>query len=430
MKKVLIVLLSLVVIVSVLLCVPQLCDEIQWLRARLGDKAVDYAQYMNSEPEGWHILEARKLYEQRSWSEVVKENTLGHYLSYLKEHPEGLYVGQAKEKIEQLQWSRAMSRNKVQSLEQYLKLFPDGQHRIEAHKAIEQIRWREAVSAGKLEDYRQYIELCPDGSHLSEARERIEQIIYREAVARDSIEMMQEYLRLYPEGKYIKAARNKIEQLRHKPRHSGQIFIDTFALYPLTAYDEDYGYLFERTIRQLLVDRGYTIVTDKSDADVYLQIGYGMSFRDGKKAEDNLAIFINNRWRGKAIVNRLLIEPTFGLSCQLYFWDVRESCLIAFYSFGIFPEVGNALRARGIGRDAFLAEMLDNKLNDGFLENLTMYHGLDGVMCIQNKIENAFFRPDIGKPTKRIHVDINYGPISVYYWQDSIFEQSLYYVLQ
>ncbi|MBN2183347.1 MAG: hypothetical protein JW715_15665 [Sedimentisphaerales bacterium] len=430
MKKVLIVLLSVVVIVVVLLCVPQFRDEVHWLRAKWGDKAVDYAQYLKAEPEGWHYLEAEKLYEERSWSEALQENTTEHYLSYLKEHPDGLHINQAQEKIEQLHWARAMSRNTIQSHEEYLKLYPVGLHQADARAAIERIRWREAEETGEIESYQQYINLCPDGSHLDEALKRIEQIIYHEAVARNSLEKIEEYIGLYPEGKYIKAAGDKIEQMKQQRRYFGPIYIDTFALYPLTAYDEDYGHLFEKAIRQILTDCGYTIVAAKSDADVYVQVVYGMSFRDGEKVEDNLASFINNRWRGRGIVSRFLVEPTFDLSCHLYFWDVRESCLIGFYSFGIFPEVGNALRARDIGRDAFLEEVLAEMLDEGFLENLTMYQGLDDVMYILSETKNAFLRPDIGKPTKRVRVDFDYGPISVFYWRDSNFEQSLYYVLQ
>lgn len=430
MKKILIILLCFSIFVVVLLCSQQVRDELCWLRTKIGDRAVDYAQYLKSQPNGWHIYEANQLYEQRSWSEATAVNTIEHYQNYLRLHPQGLHLNEAQERIDQLRWQNAFNRNTIQSLEQYMKLHPEGKYTAEAGKKIEELIWREALSSNKVGSYQQYLKLYPRGNYVKEARDKIEDLIWYGTISNNNIKNMEEYLRLYPAGKYAGKAREQIQRLSHMYKSTWPIYVDSFHLYELTAYDEDYGYIFEKMIKQVLSDSGYTFVSNRPDAAVHLQIGYGLSFRDGKKAEDNLSRFINNRWRGKALVTRKLSEPTFDLSCHLYLWDVEHECLIGFYSFGIFPAAGNALKARDVGRDPFLSEMLGILIEDGFLYNLKFSRGTDGVMCAFGGVKNAFYRPDIGKPAKRVFVDFDYGPISVYYWRDSNFERSLYYVLQ
>jgi hypothetical protein len=418
----------LVVLIAAVIFFLQDSQEYNWLRARLNNKPTYYAQYMKIYPNGWHFLEAQKRYDRLSWKNALKGGEIAGFQYYLKYNPDGFYVNDAYEKLQSLLWNQAAAKNTIEGYEQFINQYPNSDYVEQAKRNIEKLNWLNVYSKNNIEDLKKYIERYPDGEYTDEAKERLEDIIWDPKAWQYDKEKLLEYMRQYPTGKYIQQAQAMLAEIP-KP---WPVYIDSYHLYELTSFDKDYGYIFENQIKEILSKiNNIEIVPEKSNAVVHLQIGYALDFRDGQTGEDNISKFIENIWRDRAIVKQERAKPTFDIGLHLYLWDVQSDCLLAFSYSSVPPDTGNAMPARTIGRDRFLEDQVINLLQNSIIPFLgNLQKGKDDVMSISGENKTVFFRHDIGKPKKRICLDFQNGPVTVYYWRDPGIERYIYYHLQ
>lgn len=418
----------LVIVMAVVVFFLQDSDELAWLRANLGNKSTDYAQYIKSHPEGWHVLEAKKRFDEQSWKESCARGAIADFQNYIKQIPEGLHVDEANEKIASITWYQVTARNSVAGYEQFMEQFPQSKYEEQAQKNIEELAWRKAESLSTIQDVKRFIENYPHGEHLNDAQNTLDDLIWDQATSLNNKEKIQEYIELYPSGRHVEDARKRLGQMPEP----WPVYIDAYHLYELTAFDKDYDYVFLNQIKEMLSKYNtIKVVSEKSDAVVHLQIGYALDFRDGQTGEDNISKFIENRWRDRAIAKQERVKPTYDLALQSYLWDIANECLLAYSATETPPEPGNAIDARIVGRDKFLDEQVKNHLANSFVPFLDrLEKGKEGVMFFTGANPTLFYRHDIGKPKRRVCVTYDNGPVTVYHWRDPSIERYIYYQLQ
>ncbi|MBN1974186.1 MAG: hypothetical protein JW787_11140 [Sedimentisphaerales bacterium] len=403
-------------------------DEFSWLRAKLGDKSTDYMQYIKANPDGWHVFEAQKRFDKRSWKEAAQGGTLAHFQNYLKHNPEGLYVNSANENILYLKWMQVNQTNSIEEYERFMEQYPESQYVLQAKKSIEEINWRKVSSGRNIDEFIKFIAAYPDGEYAALAENMLEDLIWDEAHIQKDKQKILEYMRIYPSGRYIANARNLLsEQPEPWP-----VYIEYYHLYDLTNFDKDYGYIFENQIGNLISKmKEIKVVPEKSDAVVHLQIGYALSFREGQSGEDNISKFIENRWRDRAVIKQKQSLPTYDLCLHLYLWDIKNDCLLAYSSSVTPPEPGNAAPAVNVGRDKFLDDHVKKHLENSFIQFLkNLQKGKDDVMYLTGENPAIFYRHDIGTPKRRVYVNFENGPISIYQWRDPSIERYILFHLQ
>ncbi len=403
-------------------------DEIGWFRARIGNKSTDYAQYMKANPEGWHYFEARKRFDEQSWKEAQQGGTLAHVQNYLKQNPEGSYVDSANERIISLLWSQVNLKNTITDYEEFIKQYPDSKYISDAKQYLEELVWRKVAEERNIEKVKTFIETYPDGKNIEQANNLLEELKWKEILARNNDEAYLEYIKLYPAGTYYSIANNNLS----KSIDAIPVYIDSYHLYDLTTFDRDFGYIFENQIKDIISGiKNVKIVPNISDAVIHLQIGYALSFREGQTDDDNISKFIENRWRDRAVIKQERVKATYDIGLHLYLWDIANDCLLAFSSSVTPPEPGNAAPARNIGRDRFLDDQVKLHIDKTFIKSMrNLFRGKDDVMCISWGNPESFYRQDIGKPKRRVYVNLENGPISVYHWRDPSIEKYIYYHLQ
>ncbi len=427
MKKLLFYSTLVIVVLFVFLFISS-TDEFSWLRAKIGNKSSDYAQYMKAYPEGWHYFEASKRFDEQSWKEAQQGGTLTHMRNYLKQNPEGLHIDSANERIESLLWSQVNQRNTIADYEDYIKQYPDGQYIPQAKQYIEELVWTKVSAENDIEKIKTFIETYPNGKCIDQANNLLEELIWAKTLDADNDEAYLEYIKLYPAGKYFETAENHLS----KSLNAIPLYIDYYHLYDLMVLDTDFRYIFENQIKKIFSGfRNINIVPNISDAAVHLQIGYGLSFREGQTGEDNISKFIENRWRDRNIIKQECFKATYDIAFNVYLWDVANDCLLAFSSSVMPPEPGNAVQTRTIGRDKFLDDQVKIHIENSFINFMgDLVKGKDDVMYLPGKNPALFYRHDIGKPQKRVCVNFENGPISVYHWRDPTLEQYFYHNLQ
>jgi hypothetical protein len=426
MKKTIVYIILALLIVVVILFL-QNPDELSWLRARLGNQSTDYAQYIKNNPNGWYVPEAQKRFDQKCWAEALKGNNLNFFQDYIKQNPDGLYASSANEKIQGILWSQLASTNSVEDYEKYISQNPDSPYVTQVKKQIENIQWEKIKSAGDINDVRKFVEKYPEGEASGEVKNRFETLLWNDAELKNKPEIYEEYLRLFPSGRYAEQAQSRLTQ-QFEP---WLVYIDSYQLYDLTSFDTDYGYIFENQVRNFLSGiEGIKVVPKKEDAVVNLQIGYALSYRDGRSGDDNISIFIESSLRDKAIIKQEQAMATYDIGLHLYLWDIENDCLLAYGCSATSPVPGNATPARTVGRDRFLTEQVKIHVENSILkEFMHLVKGRDGVMNIKGNNPTSFFRNDIGKPQKRVSVKFRNSPISVYHWRDPLLERYIYYQL-
>jgi hypothetical protein len=424
MKKVIFyIILTLILVIALLNA-----DELNWLRAGLLNKSSDYAQYIKDNPDGSYIAEAQKRFDERCWSEALEGNTLVHFQNYLRQNPGGKHVSAANEHIQKILWSRLAYTSLVEDFEQFINQYPDSKYVEKAKERIENIQWEKIEPAGDINDVRKFIAKYPNSKMISQAQKKLESLVWKAAESQNKQGSYEGYLSLYPSGQYAKEAQFRLtQQLEPWP-----VYIDSYHLYDSTAYDKDYGYIFDKQIRDFLSTiHKIKIVPEKKDALLHLQIGYALSYRDGFSGDDNISIFIESMLHDRYMIKRELALATFDIGLHLYLWDIENDCLLAYSCSSTPPEPGNAVSSRIEGKDRFLDFQVKRHVDNSIVKEFkNLVKGKDGVMNMKCDELAFFFRQDIGKPQKRVSVKFVNGSMSVYHWRDPALERYIYYQLQ
>lgn len=78
------------------------CSSATWEDAQQEDTYEAYQEYIEANPEGEHIEEAKKRAETRYWESIKEDSTADVFEEYLEKFPEGEFRSEAQDKIEQI----------------------------------------------------------------------------------------------------------------------------------------------------------------------------------------------------------------------------------------------------------------------------------------------------------------------------------------
>jgi hypothetical protein len=424
MKKALFcIILALIVVLSL-----QYADDLSWIWARLANKSANYANYIKNNPDGSHTVEAQRLFDQRSWGDALKSSTLADFQNYLKGNPNGKYAQDANENIQRILWSQMTYSTSIEEFQRFIKQYPDSQYLEQAQEKIDNLQWDKLESSSDINDVRKFMDNHPDRKILSKAQEKLETLIWKDVQMQDSRDSYSRYLSLYPSGQFSRQAKSMMEQIVEPV----PVYVEYYLLYDLTTFDSDYKYLFDRYIMDVLSRiKTIKIVSKKEDAVVCLQIGYALSFRDGRSGEDNISKYIESRLRDKSMIKQELTLATYDIGLHVYIWDIPNDCLLAYGCSALPPVSGNATVARTIGKANFLEEQVKQCVENSILRFFKyLVKGKDDVMNVPGRDSACYFRQDIGKPQKKVSMKFVNGPISIYHLRDPLVERYIYYQLQ
>ncbi len=89
------------------------CNTYTWEDAQQADTYEAYQEYIEANPEGEFVEEARNLLEQRYWESIRNDTSETSFKSYLNQFPNGQYQTEAEEKISQLARQNLASEGRV-----------------------------------------------------------------------------------------------------------------------------------------------------------------------------------------------------------------------------------------------------------------------------------------------------------------------------
>ena len=174
MKKSVLIAFSIFVTLGLALAIiPTTRDEIHWRWASYKDKTGNYESYVNTWPNGRHIVEASGLYDQRSWTEAQGANTVESFERYVQRQGDGKHVAEARDSIDTLRWQEADKTKTVEGFERYVQRQGNGKHVAEARDSIDSLHWQEATKANTIRSYRVYAERHPQGRFVQEAKTKL-----------------------------------------------------------------------------------------------------------------------------------------------------------------------------------------------------------------------------------------------------------------
>lgn len=175
--------LFLVLIGTVIAFLPVMRDELHWRRVSRKDTNLDYANYLETWPDGRHAEEAHVLYDERSWTNALSYHALWSFERYLETHPEGIHAVEAQDKIDEFNWEQAETDNTLESYQMYMKTFPRGCFIEEARKRLARLHheqdeedWQQARRFNSIQSYQRYVQLHPQGKYFAEAQSKIENL--------------------------------------------------------------------------------------------------------------------------------------------------------------------------------------------------------------------------------------------------------------
>jgi hypothetical protein len=76
---------------------------------------------------------------QETWKEAQKTDTYKSYQQYINDNPNGNHLSEAKKRADQHYWKSIKNDSTAKSFQQYLKLFPQGQFRSQAQAKIHRL---------------------------------------------------------------------------------------------------------------------------------------------------------------------------------------------------------------------------------------------------------------------------------------------------
>lgn len=82
------------------------CSSSTWEEAQQADTYEAYQAYIEANPEGEHVKQAKKRAEDRYWQAVKNDSTAAAFKKYLNEFPNGRFRSEAQTRINQLSTGR------------------------------------------------------------------------------------------------------------------------------------------------------------------------------------------------------------------------------------------------------------------------------------------------------------------------------------
>lgn len=89
------------------------CNSYTWEDAQQADTYEAYQTYIEENPEGEFVEEARNLLELRYWESVKNDSTQSSFKTYLNRFPNGQFQSEAEEKLKQLARENLASEGRV-----------------------------------------------------------------------------------------------------------------------------------------------------------------------------------------------------------------------------------------------------------------------------------------------------------------------------
>jgi serine/threonine protein kinase len=165
-----------------------------------------------------------KMFSKSDWEEAQELNTEQSYSIYIENNPEGEHVANAKEN---LLWFSVKDDESIDSLDVYLNIYPNGKM---ISKAFEIRDWLQSKESNTVESYNVYLEKHSNGNFRVNAEKQIsflndenaskEEKIWNSAKTSNTITSYTAYINTYKNGKHIKDANSKIKELKKKAEGS------------------------------------------------------------------------------------------------------------------------------------------------------------------------------------------------------------------
>lgn len=89
------------------------CNSYTWEDAQQADTYEAYQEYIEVNPEGEHVEDARNLAEVRYWESIQNDTTESAFKTYLNQFPNGQFQSEAEAKIDQLARENLASEGRV-----------------------------------------------------------------------------------------------------------------------------------------------------------------------------------------------------------------------------------------------------------------------------------------------------------------------------
>lgn len=89
------------------------CNSFTWEEAQQADTYEAYQTYIEGNPEGEHVEEARTLAELRYWDSIRNDTAATSFQTYLNQFPNGQFQSEAEEKLNQLARENLASEGRV-----------------------------------------------------------------------------------------------------------------------------------------------------------------------------------------------------------------------------------------------------------------------------------------------------------------------------
>lgn len=89
------------------------CNSYTWEEAQQADTYEAYQEYIEVNPEGEFVEEARNLSEQRYWDSIRNDTSATSFQTYLNRFPNGEYRSEAETRIDQLARENLASEGRV-----------------------------------------------------------------------------------------------------------------------------------------------------------------------------------------------------------------------------------------------------------------------------------------------------------------------------
>lgn len=162
--------------------------------------------------------------KQGEWEQITEKNTIEAYSNYLEQNPEGKHISEARQNIVELLVDKAKAGKPVEAYDQYIQIFPEGKNKTVFEKYI----YEYAVESKSPETFEAYQQRFPEGQYTDEIQQalaetedesddslnnflsqfpennksEIDKILYDSAMKMNSIELYDKYVKFFPDGDY------------------------------------------------------------------------------------------------------------------------------------------------------------------------------------------------------------------------------------
>ena len=155
--------LGVLVFVALVIALPATRDELEWYWTKSRDQVPDYVRYCADWPKGRHIVEARQLFEERTWNDtkraMINEAIKRH--SADQSDPEARQ--ERKLRLELFFWKEVTNENTILSYKDYLMRYPAGQFAPQAHRKIDDLTRQQSSESAPANRTDQLSSISPVG---------------------------------------------------------------------------------------------------------------------------------------------------------------------------------------------------------------------------------------------------------------------------